>query len=98
MDNEPDLTETNSKKGEVLEKKISSDELTTKEITNELSSEMVILNLNQITQEIINHPKKEFCKYLGRCDGADTNCFYPYKTKGCHKYQNFEKNKNCSNP
>ena len=31
--------------------------------------------------------KIDFCEYAPKCTGSDKDCFYPYKTSGCHGYK-----------
>lgn len=47
--------------------------------------------LEEETQRMIEMPKQKFCEYLVDCLGRDADCFYPYKTEGCHNYKKFEK-------
>jgi len=41
-------------------------------------------------EELPDSDFKEFCKYVWVCPGKDTNCFSPYKTRGCHEFKKLE--------
>lgn len=49
-----------------------------------------ISELKRKTKKMIEMQKRDFCKYLIDCPVKDTDCFDPYKTKGCHMYREFE--------
>ena len=58
---------------------------------DELEAEADFLSeLEKETQEMIERPKREFCKYLFDCSGRDSDCLHPYKTEGCHEYRKLE--------
>ncbi len=89
-ESEPYLADIENKNGSAEKENTSNLELTTQEFDIESSPKVFLSFLKQETQRVIDSPKTEFCKHSTECKAVDVDCFHPYKTEGCHSYQQFE--------